>query len=665
MPKHLEIRASVSGWADVEAAPSGEKKLRRFAMVAYTGVPMTVRGWAHPVVVDLSGLQISAKSRPIYRDHGSGHIVGHTDNVRIEEGVLRVAGVVSGAGPAAREVIISSENGFPWQASMGAKVLAEEFVPDGKKALANGRSFEGPLVIARRAVLGEVSFVAQGADDDTSAAVIAHANARETNTMNFEQWLEAQGFTAGTLDEKQRTSLRALFERTEKPESAPPTTANPGYDDPLTRYRAELAAETKRVNAIRKACAGKHADLEAQAIAEGWDLNRTELEVIRAERPKAPGILHGATEAPSDTVLEAAVCLAARLDNAEKQYTEPTLEAAHKRFKERIGLQELLLEAAWRNGFTGRSFKADIRGVLQAAFSTLSLPGIFSNVANKFLLQGFDSIESAWRAIAAIANVSDFKQITRYRLTGGMEYEEVGPDGELKHGEVGEMAYANQAKTYGKMFSITRQDQINDDLGALTGTPKRLGLGSAMKFNDVFWRTYLNNAAFFAAGNKNYMLGADTALSIDGLTKAEQLFLDQTDPDGNPLAVTPSILLVPNALNVTASQLTQSTELREDGNTAAKKYAISNPHAGKFQPVRSSYLSNPQYAGFSTKAWYLLADANVLPVIEACFLNGQQTPTVESADADFNVLGIQMRGYHDFGVALQEPRGGIKSKGEA
>lgn len=26
--------------------------------------------------------------------------------------------------------------------------------------------------------------------------------------------------------------------------------------------------------------------------------------------------------------------------------------------------------------------------------------------------------------------------------------------------------------------------------------------------------------------------------------------------------------------------------------------------------------------------------------------------------------GIQMRGYHDFGVALQNPRGGVKSKGE-
>ena len=44
---------------------------------------------------------------------------------------------------------------------------------------------------------------------------------------------------------------------------------------------------------------------------------------------------------------------------------------------------------------------------------------------------------------------------------------------------------------------------------------------------------------------------------------------------------------------------------------------------------------------------------------------GQERPTVESADADFNVLGIQMRGYHDFGVAKQDFRRGVKLKGEA
>ena len=43
-----------------------------------------------------------------------------------------------------------------------------------------------------------------------------------------------------------------------------------------------------------------------------------------------------------------------------------------------------------------------------------------------------------------------------------------------------------------------------------------------------------------------------------------------------------------------------------------------------------------------------------MPVIEVAFLNGKQQPTVERADADFNTLGIQFRGYFDFGVTKAE-----------
>jgi len=59
------------------AVPAGEKPaLRRFAMTAYTGGPMALAGWPHPVVVDLSGLALGKKSRPILMDHNTGRIVG-------------------------------------------------------------------------------------------------------------------------------------------------------------------------------------------------------------------------------------------------------------------------------------------------------------------------------------------------------------------------------------------------------------------------------------------------------------------------------------------------------------------------------------------------------------------------------------------------------------
>ena len=259
-------------------------------------------------------------------------------------------------------------------------------------------------------------------------------------------------------------------------------------------------------------------------------------------------------------------------------------------------------------------------------------------------------------------NVSDFKTVTSYRLIGKDQYEQVAPGGEIKHGTLGEEKYENRADTYGIMLSIDRRDIINDDLSAITTVPRKLGRGSGLKINDVFWRVFLDNAGFFKTENKNYLAGADTVLSIDGLTKAEVAFMDQVDSDGKPIGVMPAILLVPTALSAIGSQLFKSLELRDT--TASQKYPITNPHQGKFRVEVSRYLGNTQYPGNSSKAWYLLAEPGDLPVIEVAFLNGQESPTIDTAEADFHVLGVQMRGYHDFGCAKQDVRGGVKAKGE-
>ncbi len=440
-----------------------------------------------------------------------------------------------------------------------------------------------------------------------------------------------------------------------------------GVADPVAEMRAQAAAESRRIAAVRELCGGKHPEIEARAIEEGWDATRTELEVLRASRPKAPAAASSGRGEAGPKVLVAAALMTGGIGGEELvgAYGEQAVEAAERRFRHGIGLQQLLLEAAWANGCDVRHFRDDPRAVLEAAFSTFSLPGILSNVANKFLLAGFESVEQAWRRIAATRSVKDFKQVTSYRLTGGFEYEEVGPDGELKHAEVGEESFTNQARTYGRMFSLTRESLINDDMDALTAVPRRIGRGGALKLNKVFWTAFLDSASFFTAARKNYADGAETALSIDALTAAELLFLEQTDPDGNPLALMPKVLLVPPALNVAASQLMSSLKLTEGGGSSRSKVPTDNPHAGKFSVVMSTYLSNSAISGNSAKAWYLLADPADLAVIEVAFLNGKQTPTVEQADADFRTLGIQFRGYFDFGVARQDWRAGVKMKGEA
>ena len=634
----------------VAAADGSGTGLPRFQMVAYTGGPMRIAGWKHPVIIDLAGLSIPAQSRPIRFGHDPLSGVGHTDSIRVEQGQLMASGVVSRDTAAAREVVASSKNGFPWQASVGASVEEFEFIKEQQQVTVNGRQYSGPLNVVRKSTLGEISFVDLGADGATSASVAAIAHP------------EAGAETVNDID----ASLTDSAPTTPSPAAAAVTGT---VTNPVDEIRAQAAVEVERIAAVRRICAGKNATLEARAIRDGWDAQKTELEVLRTTRPAAPAV-HTPDNSVNGQILEAACLLTAKAANVEEAYDEQTLDLASRRFRGGIGLQELLLEAAWANGYTGRNFR-DSRAVLrfafargiEAGFSTIDIGGLLSNVANKFLLEGFFSVERTWRNICAVRNVSDFKTVTSYRLIGKDQYELVAPGGELKHGTLGNEQYTNKADTYGLVLSIDRRNIINDDLGAITTVPRKLGRGSGLKINDVFWTSFLANSAFFTTGNKNYLTGTDTVLSIDGLTKAEVAFMDQTDSDGKPVGIMPAIALVPTALSAIGSQLYKSLELRDT--TANAKFPIANPHQGKFRVEVSRYLSNSQYTGNSATAWYLLAEPTDLPLIEVAFLNGQESPTIETADADFHQLGVQMRGYHDFGVALQDSRSAVKCKGAA
>jgi hypothetical protein len=647
----------MDGAVDIAAAADGEaESLRRFTITAYTGGAMRFAWSQDPVVLDLAGLEAESVN-PVLQHHNMARIVGHTDAIANDGKVLSAEGVISGVGEAAQEVVATSDAGFPWQASIGARMVRVERVPKGQAVTINAQSFTGPLTVVRQSKLVEISWVPIGAAEKTKARMAAQFTAQITGgpDMDFNEWLEARGFDVTALTDAQMATLKAAYDA-EKPG---PVVPNPA--DLMAEYRASMALEAQRIADIQRLGAA-HPELVAKAISETWDATKMELEVLRASRhvPNVGGMSH---EVAGADVLEAAVAQSIGMAGADEHYGDQVMQAAHQRFHGRLSLQELMLEAARANGYQGRNFRGDIRGILKAAFSSADISGILSNVANKSMLASFLAVEQSWRQIADIGSVSDFKTHTRYRLIGDDQYELVRPGGEIAHGTLGEDSTSIKADTYAKMFGINRTDLINDDLGILQQVPRKLGRGAGTKLNELFWTIFLANSSFFTGGNKNYISGSTTNLTLDSLAKADETLRDQTDHEGNPLGISGQILLVPNALRIAALALINSMEVRDT--TANTKAPISNPFAGQLNVVTSAYLGNATYTGASTKAWYLLANPLDLATIEVAFLNGQQAPTIESADADFNRLGIQMRGYHDFGVALQEHRAGVKSKGEA
>jgi phage major head subunit gpT-like protein len=644
-------------WVQASAETPADNAPKRFKMRAYTGGPMSVGYYGAPVVIDMAGLTAKAPL-PILMNHSMDKLVGHADEVTAGDSNLDLAGVISGASVEAAQVLESSKQGFPWKASVGARPDKMEFVGEGVTTKVNGKTLTGPLYVARKSTLGEVSFVAMAADGKTSAkvAAIAACSNGEPKMNEFEKWVQAEYcLDPATLSEESRGKLQAKYDALQKP--AEPPAAPIKAADPAAEIRAAAAAESTRIAAISKLCAN-HPDIQAQAIGEGWDANKTEVAVLKAELPKAPAIHAGNHEA-GPQVIEAALCLQGGLASPEKHYKPEVIEAAEKQYRG-VRLGELLLIHARANGYNGRSSitTGNAAEVIRAAFSTHSLTTLLTTAGNKLLLDGFNMIPSSWRTIATPRTVSDFKQVTLYRMTAGLEYEEVGPAGEIKHGTLGQESYTAQAKTYAKMLALTRQDIINDDLGAFNDIRTRLGMGAQIKLQKIIWQTFMtasNAGTFWTAARGN--LVTSSALAEAGLNTAVQAFRDMAGPDGNMMGLNPEIVLVPTALEATAKKIYVSSEIRDT--TASTKYTTANIYQGSFRPVAVPELGNSAYTGYSATTWYLLTSI-MLPVI-ASFLDGRQEPVIESADADFDTLGIQFRGYHDFGADMGEYRGSLKA----
>lgn len=681
MPKKniIAIDASVT----IEAAEGGEEKKgpRSFTSTFYTGGPLNVGGYDLPVVVDLAGLK-NGKVLVANLDHDASKRVGNFQVAN--DGRQLVANGVANAATSARdEVINSAADGYQWQASLEVAPQKIEQLAKGKTVEVNGQQVTGPAYITREGTLKGFAFVSHGADDNTSATIAASAasSTAKGNQMDakFKAWIEAMGFDADTLTADQLEGLQANFDG----KQATPKTVKAGSPFEARKLEAkrksDIQAAADRLMDQRGSSEAEIAEIEAMcqhAIDAGMSVTEFRLELMDsmtpAERSPRADIRRGPKY--NNRVLEAAICQAGRLAGHEQMFDDQTMQLAHDQFKGRIGLKQLLLVAAQDRGYSA-NYATEVNVEVQRAafgmagparihatgFSTIDISTILSNVANKFLREGFNAVDMTPLRVSAIRPVNDFKTVTTVSLTGDLQFDKLGASGEIKSGTLGEETYSNKADTYARMLAITRQDIINDDLGALTAVPRRLGRGAGLKLNDIFWTVFLNNSSFFTGGRNNVNTGV-ADMTVGGLTATETIFMDQTDPDGKPLGLMPAIILVPTALKVPANTLMRSERLITG---ASATIGEANPYAGRFRVESSPYMSNSSYTGYSAAAWYMIADPAEMPVIEIAALNGRVEPVVETADADFNVLGVQMRGYSDVGVSLQEYRAGVRADGNA
>jgi ATP-dependent Clp endopeptidase proteolytic subunit ClpP len=555
-------------------------------------------------------------------------------------------------------------------------------------------------------------------------------NVKKKLDPKFQAYLEDYcaplGLKVEDLEEGVLTALQTKFDKKTVKKPA----ANPSLhseDDALVAVRKRQAEELDRVEAIQD-YARLNGDIELNddyvkslgtkattvrglasfAVREGWTRDRFELEARRAEKKDMGKFAIHTNSSEFDP--QALTCslvrqcgIPAKATNVlgreygyESMFPEKILTAADKPgIRDTSLLQVMEQSYIQANGsrYPGRlntdGFITACREALwklRAATgnTTWTGLGIFDDVANKVLLAAYEGQNTTWEKWVYTTSVTDFKNMNLYRMTMKGGYLKVGADGELKHGGFDDDKYTVSANTYGKIVGLSRRDIINDDLGALTRIMTALGMEGAKFLEELFYTQLMNQLTTLfptGGGNRNYLSGATTNLSVDGLSQGETLFMNQIDADLAPLLLSPSILLVGTSNSVVANELFTKTSLQVLQTANSKGRPDENPHVGKFTPVVSPYLNNTNIKartdaivavgaaipGQTTTLWFLLADPSAAmgSVVIGAFLNGNRRPVVESNDAPFDVLGLQWRAYHDAGVANGDPILGVMSKGAA
>ena len=633
------------GEVSIQAAADGQRT-PRVSILAYGGGEMKVGGFG-PVAVDLAGADVGGDI-PLLADHATtlDNIAGQ-GLATIRNQQLYVEGILTEATTAGQKVLALARSGISLQASIGYVPDRREQIAPSQKTAVNGRTLTaGPsgLTIIRSGRLREVSLLPIGADADTQVSIAASAaQSKGTRTMSQETTtiipddMRFAWDREGMSDDERIEARLDRFRR--------------DYGDTLPDFGRGM---------VRAAASGSLSWADAEREILRAEVRAMQLRAIRAERPTGPEIHGSRTDAGGPDVLQASLLLHLGADDvAVKAFGDRATQIARDA---RMGsLVEILQAAFVANGQDAPRNRNDM---IRAAFSTANIANIVSGVQNKILLDQWARLPMTWPTLCKKIAAADFKQSKAVRLVGrDAMLDEIGAAGEIKHGHLQDSAATYQISTYARMYAVTRQDIINDDLGALDELPRIIARGAGLKMESVFWSLVLGNADdFFGETNGNLL---SDVLDLTGLGAAVAVMRNLVDADGEPVLVEPRTLVVPPALETTADQLFASTNVVMAGTGEAVTTAPSaSPFAGKYKPQTSPYISNSKYTGNSDTQWYLFADPNAGPAaFLAAFLDGVQAPTIEQSDTDFNTLGVQYRGFLDFGFAQCDSQGAVKSTG--
>lgn len=309
-------------------------------------------------------------------------------------------------------------------------------------------------------------------------------------------------------------------------------------------------------------------------------------------------------------------------------------------------------ECLRRNGIRPSSLSPD-RVINQALHTTSDFPAILANAFDKRLRTAYNAAFGGVQSLARQSSAKDFRAKLSIQFGEAPNLLLVNEHGEFTRGTMAEASEQYSVVTYGRVFGLSRQAMVNDDLSAFDRIPQQLATGAReLERRTLVARVTANpvmadTKAIFHADHGN-LAASGAAISVDTLTAARKALRLQTGVDGATIIdMRPTSLLVPASLETKAEQVLATL--------AAATVGEVNPFGGKLELV-----VEPRLDAASATAWYVVAKE--AEGLEYSYLEGQEGPFLDSR-VGFDVDGIEFKVRLDFGAGWVDHRSWFKNAG--
>ena len=541
--------------------------------------------------------------------------------------------------------------GLPWHDDHGSGGTGERIGIVQDVTLGNGR-LTGTLRASRNEG-GERAL------KDIEDRIITHVSigyrildARfDDDTLVVTRWQPLEVSTPSVVADIHSTIQRNL------PMPDPTVTPNPVPDPD-----AIAAAAAQRVTEIDGIFSGfpDASDLRARAFQEGWDVVRSRTELLGWLEGRYKPVGRGVDAVAGEDVMEKCVRGLSEAIRVRVQHPKLVEDAEAIRIRREnpyvgFSLAEMAREYL---RVAGDPVRGDVKAVVGQAFTragiishgTSDYANVLVDAANKAAQMAYEQAPETFGPWTMPGELPDFKTGHRPQLSGFEDLELVGENGEFKYGTLPDRKETIALASYGKLFSITRQAIINDDLAMFTRIPASMTRAALRKVGDLVYAILSTNGnmsdgnALFSAAHANYVAaGAGGAPTVPLLNAAYTAMATQTDGNSNVLNIIPRYILAPHALRGTIDALLASQLNPAEGSTTS--FAEANIWRARLEPIYDARIDNDDAA-----KWYLVADPMAGETVEVAYLNGVQAPRLEQEDG-FTRDGVTMKVAHDVGVS--------------